>query len=293
MIIARRRRSGVSSAGYFDDVASGYLARYSAETPGGRAFRERKERVVQLLGDARGRVLDVGCGPGIMAGDLAGGCTFVGADAARRMAEEGRRRFRTRPDIAFMVADAGALPCADASFDIVLCIGVIDRVEQPALAVAEMSRVLRPGGTLLISFPNLLSPYAAWRNYVFLPAVGFVKWGLRAVTGRNGGPTLLSPARLWSRRRAMCLLTAHVGRVEETAALNFNLLPSPLDELLPVLAMEVAERAKWLRATRLRWLGAAFLARVTKMEPAPGTIPVGRDPRWPRPPGADGGGRAE
>lgn len=268
MSIAGRRRRRRSSADHFDRVASGYVERYSDKTPGGQAFRERKEQLLQLLGGAPGRVLDVGCGPGIMAGDLVDqGWTFVGVDASKQMVLEGRRRLRTTPRTSFAIADAGALPYRDGTFDIVLCTGVIDRLPGPASAVAEMSRVLRPGGKLLISFPNLLSPYAAWRNYIFAPAVGVMKWGLRTVTGRARDPAFVSPARLWTRGRAVRLLGAQVGVVEEVRPLNFNLLLPPLDEMLPTLAMRVAERCRWLGGTRLRWIGAAFLVRATKTEP--------------------------
>lgn len=271
MSLAGRRRRTSGSAWYFDRVAAGYLGRYSAGTPGGQAFRERKERVLELLGTDCGRVLDVGCGPGIMAADLvAQGCTFVGMDASGRMVEEGRRRFPGRGDITFAVAEAGALPCRDHAFDIVLCTGVIDRMPEPAAAVLEMARVLRPGGTLLISFPNRLSPYVVWRGWVFLPALAVVKGALHAVTGRSGGPAMLSRSQLWTRRGAEQLVKTIVGPVEDVVVLNFNLLLPPVDELFPRVAMRVAERAQKLGTTRLRWLGAAFLVRAAR---EPGRLP--------------------
>jgi SAM-dependent methyltransferase len=51
------------------------------------------------------------------------------------------------------VADLQALPCGDATWDYLLCSHVLEHVEQDALALAEMRRVLRPGGTLVLCVP--------------------------------------------------------------------------------------------------------------------------------------------
>jgi SAM-dependent methyltransferase len=65
------------------------------------------------------------------------------------------------PDI---VGDVMAMPCADASYDAIICLAVLEHVSKPWLAAAEMHRVLKPGGKLLVYVP-FLYPYHAMPGY--------------------------------------------------------------------------------------------------------------------------------
>ena len=86
------------SARFFDAVSPTYSQRYEEASPGGYAARVRKQRVLELLdkrGDPEGgRLLDVGCGPGIMVDDaLQRGYEFWGIDAAPGMIERCLKRY--------------------------------------------------------------------------------------------------------------------------------------------------------------------------------------------------------
>lgn len=62
---------------------------------------------------------------------------------------------RSSPDLAGrLIASATALPYRDGSFNAVLCLEVLEHIPNPAPAVAEIARVLRPGGLLVVSVPN-------------------------------------------------------------------------------------------------------------------------------------------
>ena len=100
------------------------------------------------LGEAA--VLDVGCGTGELTARLAAkfpGASFVGVDLEEPHLERARTRCATfGARVRFEVADALALPYGDAAFDYVVCRHVIQAVPDPARVLAEIRRVLRPGG---------------------------------------------------------------------------------------------------------------------------------------------------
>jgi SAM-dependent methyltransferase len=98
---------------------------------------------------AGSRVLDVGCGPGVVCGLAAErGALPTGVDVAPGMLAEARRR---HPGLTFVEADAVALPFEDGAFD--ACVGnfVLNHLPAPEAAAAELARVLAPGGSLALS----------------------------------------------------------------------------------------------------------------------------------------------
>jgi ubiquinone/menaquinone biosynthesis C-methylase UbiE len=146
---------------YYDQVVAEYTAWYHTESPLGYALRVRQQRVVELLDQPGGRILDVGCGPGMLASELLyRGYEFWGIDASSGMIQQCRKQFGTVARAHFAVGDAVHLPFADEFFDVVVCIGVLDRLQANEAALKEMARVVKPNGTLVISFPNLVSPYS-------------------------------------------------------------------------------------------------------------------------------------
>jgi SAM-dependent methyltransferase len=102
------------------------------------------------------RVLEVGCGPGHLSHRLAGhGLEVTGVDLDPAMVERaragiGRRRDDGRPRPTFLVGDAAALAFPDNSFDLVVSTLSLHHWAEPAAGLAEIGRVLRPGGRALI-----------------------------------------------------------------------------------------------------------------------------------------------
>jgi SAM-dependent methyltransferase len=95
------------------------------------------------------RVLDVACGTGIVARRAAArGAAVVGADLNEQMLDVARA---ADPAIEWIQADAAALPLPDDAFDRVYCQQGLQFMPDPAAAVAEMRRVLAPGGRLAVS----------------------------------------------------------------------------------------------------------------------------------------------
>jgi SAM-dependent methyltransferase len=100
------------------------------------------------------RVLDVGCGNGyVLSRFAAAGAEVVGVDITRKAIELCEARFRLAGLTGkFQIADAESLPFADASFDCVTSMGVLHHVPDTEAAVAEIRRVLKPGGRLIVMF---------------------------------------------------------------------------------------------------------------------------------------------
>ncbi|MBD8063273.1 class I SAM-dependent methyltransferase [Oceanitalea stevensii] len=153
-----------------------FAARYDAENASSmlNAHYERPA-MLSLAGEVRGRrVLDAGCGSGPLAAELLRrGAVVTGLDASPAMVELARRRLGD--DVPLHVGDlAEPLPFADDSFDDVVASLVLHYLEDWSAPLAELRRVLRPGGRLLLSVnhPNVRvfnfpqEDYFATREYV-------------------------------------------------------------------------------------------------------------------------------
>jgi len=100
------------------------------------------------------RVLDIGSGPGLLAKDIAATVgaegTVVGVDMSAPMTTIARRRCEAFAWSRFEVADATALPFDDESFDAGVATQVYEYVADIPAALAELHRVIRPGGRVVI-----------------------------------------------------------------------------------------------------------------------------------------------
>lgn len=146
--------------------------------------RWRKKTVAALgLGDGPARILDLATGTGDLAIDIARRhqrTEVVGVDPSVKMLEVGRRKMiaaglDTR--VTMEVGDAQALAHADASFDGATIAFGIRNVPDRARGLAEMTRVVRPGGrvcVLELSEPRggLIAPFARFHVHVLVPRIG-------------------------------------------------------------------------------------------------------------------------
>jgi 2-polyprenyl-3-methyl-5-hydroxy-6-metoxy-1,4-benzoquinol methylase len=99
----------------------------------------------------RVELLDAGCGTGLFSRAAAQrGARVTSLDVGEGLLE----RVAEKCDSRRVVGDVQQLPFADEAFDVVLSTEVIEHVPRPELAVGELARVLRPGGTLVVTTPN-------------------------------------------------------------------------------------------------------------------------------------------
>lgn len=125
--------------------------------------------VWQLLADQvprQGRVLEAGCGSGIVLAYLRRlGCAALGVDQATMALQSARRQI---PDLPLVAGDIRRSPFSDSTFDYVISLGVVEHLEEgPLLALEEHYRILQFGGVLLIGVPRL-SPLKRWNDFRYL-----------------------------------------------------------------------------------------------------------------------------
>jgi ubiquinone/menaquinone biosynthesis C-methylase UbiE len=120
---------------------------------------EYKQRLVGALNVEPGQTaVDLGCGPGTDLGRLADAVgvegSVIGVDREPRMLEEARRRLADRSNVDLYVGDIHDLPLRDDSVDRVRADRVLQHLLDPAKAIAEVRRVLRPGGLFGMAEPD-------------------------------------------------------------------------------------------------------------------------------------------
>jgi SAM-dependent methyltransferase len=140
----------VSQLDFNEEMAAELEAVYSK-----RDILRRRALVHEALGAAPGdRVLDAGCGPGFYVAEtlerVGPGGSVVGVDASPPMLALAAKRSEGHDNVSFHEGDVTALPVADADFDRALSVQVLEYVTDIPAALAELHRVLKPGGPVLL-----------------------------------------------------------------------------------------------------------------------------------------------
>lgn len=179
-----------------------------------------RTRITAALGSGPRRVLDMGCGGGFLANDLAhANHAVTGVDLSAESLEVARRHDRTGK-ARYLVADALALPFEPESFDVVCAMDFLEHVESPASAIAEAARVLAPGG--LFFFHTFNRTLAAR-----LLVIHGVEWVVRNT------PKHLHVYRLFIRPEELTGYCASAGlRTEELVGLEPKILSNGMLALL-------------------------------------------------------------
>jgi SAM-dependent methyltransferase len=205
---------------FFDSIADDFLERMNEFDQQARV--DWFDKALSTHTVAHSRIVDVGAGLGHFS-DVGErhAAAVVPIDIAPRLVSRLRARFP-----AAMVASATSLPFATGSVDFVVSSECIEHTIDPRQAVREMLRVLRPGGVLFLTTPNLL-----WRW-----SVGLAE--LLRIRRFAGIENWLSRPAL---RRA---LVEGGGEILSTAGLH--ILPFQLTPILPIIRL-VNERGQWLK----------------------------------------------
>jgi SAM-dependent methyltransferase len=151
--------SGVNDEGW-ESRAAQWLA--WARTPEFDAYWSYRDVFFALVPAPAGRTLEVGCGEGRVARDLAArGHRVTALDASPTLLRAAAER---DPQSEYVLGSAEALPFADASFDLVVAYNVLIDVEDMPRAVREAARVLSPGGRMCVCVPHPVADAGRWTS---------------------------------------------------------------------------------------------------------------------------------
>ncbi len=224
------------SSGAYAEVQRAYHRRADADhfawqTTGPYFAATEAALLRELKLGAQERLLEIGAGEGGNLFHLGGqGGLRLGVDFSPQKAAFARRATGAE----FLAADAGALPLADGSFDVVLIRDLLHHLPDRLAALTEAHRVLRPAGRLFLIEPNVYSPLALLQALSIqaergilrsteellrreLRAAGFAVTAARAEQALPLGRVLLNPRLGWPQLGARPQVTGALDALEQVA----------------------------------------------------------------------------
>jgi ubiquinone/menaquinone biosynthesis C-methylase UbiE len=139
---------------------------YAGEYPRGFFIIDTLRRYAAGFRAEAASVLDIGCGDaGVLIAFAEQGASCAGIESFEASVERGRMRATDHGvEVDLRLGVAESLPFPDASFDLVMLDNVLEHVDDRALTLREVRRVLKPGGLLYLVTPKPFTPYSIWRD---------------------------------------------------------------------------------------------------------------------------------
>ncbi len=205
-------------------------------------------RYVSAVGKDCRRVLDVGCGPAVIAAEVArqlDHSEVIGIDLSDARLVEARKQLNGRPNLSMQKGSATSLPFADESFDLVYSRFLLEYLPDRQEAVAEMARVCRPGGRVLLQD---LDGQLVWHYPIEQNLQDGIERVLAAMSRGGFDPYVGRKLFALARGAGLSQLTVaaepyhlYAGRIDDE---NFRLWELKLDIALPAMAMALGDENK-------------------------------------------------
>lgn len=234
-------------------------------------MNKRKQAVLDILDRfSQGktlRVLDAGCGAGgLLDAIKQRGHNVAGMDISREMLSQASRS-AGNPDpknTLFIQADLESVSFRDSSFDAVICVGVLQYLQDDKKGLQELTRILKPGGLAVITLPNILRISNFFDPYYYLRGIKYIAHRIsRNASNRKAVPEPgdFSKNRMFGNRRYFPgqlrkdFNNSRLRSVEERS-IGFGPLTFWQEPFLPEpLSLSVSDRMERASAkSGLRWL---------------------------------------
>lgn len=266
---------------HFEKVAPEYASCYQGESSEAHSFNVRLQRVIGMLPPKVGTMVDVGCGPGILLRRFLEerdrppdpSARLVGLDFAGKMLREADRFVNAEGKAwrsYFLCGEAGRLPFRAGTVDTMTCMGLMEYLGDEERVLAEISSAMRPEGIVIITLPNLWSPYRLWHrllNRIFgaLRAIFPHSRMLKNIEFMVGPFTKGIAHREYSEGAYKRFLRRFGLEPIDVCYYNFKLFLTPLDKRFPKLTVSVSRQLERLgRSPVSRFLATAFIIKARK-----------------------------
>jgi SAM-dependent methyltransferase len=238
---------------YYDDEGFSYLDYWS-----GRRYEHESEVIAirrLLKGRAFEHAADIGGGYGRLCGvlsEFAGKVTLV--DSSSRQLAAAARFLGGHLNVERRLMDAAHLDFPDASVDLVAMVRVLHHLPEPAAELAEVSRILRPGGTAIVEVANMAHALSRVRHMIRRERLPLTALDIRSEAARRRGSIPFvnhHPATVVGQFRTAGL------QVERVLSVS-NLRHPLIKKALPGRAILAAERIAQARLARFQFGPSLF-----------------------------------
>ena len=238
----------------------GYAVKYAARTAEGYSFRVRKKSLLALLGQGPGKILDLGCGPGVMTAEIIkNNWTYYGVDISPQMIEAARKKFGPAAKIFFSTGTAEKIDFPDNYFEVISAMGLVEYLDDEPAVFTEIKRVLKPDGRLIVSIPNWWSPARMWDRWGLTPLARLI----RRLTQQNQATKLIH--REYRLREYLDFLRTQGLEVIRWQSYNYRIIFRPFDFWLSDLTIKLANYFEQGWAKHFWFLGTSINIEAKKL----------------------------
>ena len=154
----------------FTQKQSTYFSKNYDESSSGNFIRQLRRKMIldaALPFSDKANVLDVGCGPEILYGDILKRCsTYVALDLTPDNLNQIKNKHNDER-LSLVCSDIDSFEWNGKPFDIIICSGSLEYTDEPQKNLLKLLSWLSNEGVLVASFPNARSPFRTWNKYVY------------------------------------------------------------------------------------------------------------------------------